>query len=313
MTAIEAAIAQESSLSIRGALLWGAQVLGEVGLENHRLDAEVLLRHVLDVEKEQLYLNADAPISAGQEAKFRELLLRRSRREPVAYITGHKEFWSLDFIVTPAVLIPRPETELLVEVALQHVREFTSGSSVTVLDVGTGSGVISVCLAKEEPVTKIVAVDISPVALDVARLNAGRHGVADRIRFLSGDLFAPVKPVAGTFDVIVSNPPYIPTGDLAMLAPEIRQWEPIPALDGGARGIDAYRRIIGEGHNYLAPGGSIVLEIGADMGSAVAEFFSRSGCYGPVSLYQDYAGKDRVIAAMKLLSPNAAPKSADRG
>jgi release factor glutamine methyltransferase len=313
MTAIEAAIAQESSLSIRGALLWGAKVLGEVGLENHRLDVEVLLRHVLDVEKEQLYSNADAPISAGQEAKFRELLLRRSRREPVAYITGHKEFWSLDFIVTPAVLIPRPETELLVEVALQYLRPIASGSTVRVLDVGTGSGVISVCLAKEEPVMKIVAVDISAVALDVARLNAGRHGVADRIRFLLGDLFAPVKPVAGTFDVIVSNPPYIPTGDLAMLAPEIRQWEPIPALDGGARGIDAYRRIIGEGHSYLAPGGSIVLEIGADMGSAVAELFSRSGCYGPVSLYQDYAGKDRVIAAMKLLSSNAAPKSADRG
>jgi release factor glutamine methyltransferase len=288
-------------------------VLGQVGLENNRLDAEVLLRHVLDVEKEQLYVNADAPISTGQEAKFRELLLRRSRREPVAYITGHKEFWSLDFVVTPAVLIPRPETELLVEVALQRVRELTSGSSVKVLDVGTGSGVISVCLAKEELVTEIVAVDISPVALDVARLNAGRHGVADRIRFLSGDLFAPVKPVAGTFAVIVSNPPYIPTGDLSMLAPEIREWEPITALDGGAHGIDTYRRIIAEGHKYLTPGGSIVLEIGADMGSDVAELFSRSGCYGPASVTQDYAGNDRVIAAMKLLPSNAAPKSADRG
>jgi release factor glutamine methyltransferase len=313
MTAIEAAIAQERSLSIRGALLWGAQVLGQIGLENNRLDAEVLLRHVLDVEKEQLYLNAEAPISAGQEVKFQELLLRRSRREPVAYITGHKEFWSLDFVVTPAVLIPRPETEFLVEVALQYLRRIASGSTMRVLDVGTGSGVISVCLAKEDPVIEIVAVDISPVALDVARLNAGRHGVADRIRFLSGDLFAPVKPVAGTFAVIVSNPPYIPTGDLAMLAPEIREWEPMTALDGGAHGIDTYRRIIGEGHKYLTPGGSIVLEIGADMALAVAELFSRSGCYGPAHLYKDYAGNDRVIAAMKLLPSNAAPKSANRG
>jgi release factor glutamine methyltransferase len=313
MAAVEAAIAQDSPFSIRGALLWGAQVLSNAGIENHRLDAEVLLRHVLNMEKEQLYVNGEAPISAGQEAEFRGLLLRRSLREPVAYITGHKEFWSLDFVVTPAVLIPRPETELLVEVALQCVRELTSGLSVKVFDVGIGSGVISVCLAKEQPVTEIVAVDISPVALDVARLNAGRHGVDDRIRFLSGDLFAPVKPVAGTFDLIVSNPPYVRTGELSILAPEIREWEPITALDGGADGIDTYRRIIREGYKYLAPGGSIVLEIGADMASAVAELFSRSGCYGPASTYQDYAGKDRVIAAMKLLPSNAAPKSANRG
>src|SRR4029453_19577247 len=150
MTAVETAVAQENPLSIRGALLWGAQVLCHAGLENHRLDAEVLLRHVLDMEKEQLYMNGDAPISAGQEAQFRELLLRRSRREPVAYITGHKEFWSLDLVVTPAVFIPRPETEMFVEVALQYVRQLTSGSPVKALAIGTGSGPVSFCLAKEQ-------------------------------------------------------------------------------------------------------------------------------------------------------------------
>ena len=313
MTAVETAIAQESLFSIRGALLWGGQLLRHAGLENSRLDAEVLLRHVLDVEKEQLYMNDDAPISAGEEAKFRELLLRRSRREPVAYITGHKEFWSLDFFVTPAVLIPRPETELLVEVALQYVRRLASGSPLKVLDVGTGSGAIPVCLAKEQAATQIVAVDIFPAALDVAGVNARRHGVADRIRFLSGDFFAPIKPLREIFDLIVSNPPYIRSGELPWLAPEIHRWEPTVALDGGVDGIDSYRRIIEEGHSYLTTGGSIVLEIGADMASAVADLFSRSGYYGPASVYQDYAGKDRVIAAVKLLPSDAAPKSINRG
>ncbi len=313
MTAVETAVAQENPLSIRGALLWGAQVLCHAGLENHRLDAEVLLRQVLNMEKEQLYVNGDAPISAGQEAMFRDLLLRRSRREPVAYITGHKEFWSLDFFVTPAVLVPRPETELLVEVALQYVTQLASGSPLKVLDVGAGCGAISVCLAKEQAAMEIVAVDISALALDVARVNAGRHGVVDRIRFLAGDLFAPVEPLPETFDLIVSNPPYIRTGELSMLAPEIREWEPTIALDGGPDGLDTYRRMIEEGHSYLTTGGSIVLEIGANMASAVADLFSRSGCYGPASVYQDYAGKDRVIAAVKLSTSDAAPKSINRG
>jgi release factor glutamine methyltransferase len=303
MTAVETAIAQENPLSIRGALLWGGEVLRQAGLENSRLDAEVLLRHVLRLEKEQLYMNGDAPISAGQEGKFRELVLRRSRREPVAYIIGHKEFWSLDFFVSSAVLIPRPETELLVEVALQYVRRrLPSGSPVKVLDVGTGSGVISVCLAKEHAATQIVAVDFSPVALNMASVNAKRNGVADRIRFLLGDLFAPVEPLRETFELIVSNPPYIRRGELPMLAPEIHRWEPAIALDGGMDGLNTYRRIIEEGHKYLTTGGSMVLEIGADMAPQVVDLFSRSSCYGPASVYQDYAGKDRVIAAVKTVN-----------
>ena len=313
MTTVETAIAQENPLSIRGALLWGAQVLSHAGIDNHRLDAEVLLRHVLDMEKEQLYMNGDEPLSAAEEVKFRELLRQRSEREPVAYITGHQEFWSQDFFVSPAVLIPRPETELLVEVALQCVRRLATGSPVKVLDVGTGSGAISVCLAKEQAASQIFAVDISPVALDVARLNARRHGVADRIRFLPGDLLAPIKSLRTIFNLIVSNPPYIRSGELSLLAPEIREWEPTIALDGGVDGIDSYCRIIEEGHRHLTTGGFIVLEIGADMASAVADLFSRSGYYGPVSVYQDYAGKDRVIAAMKLLPSDAAPKSISRG
>jgi release factor glutamine methyltransferase len=308
-----AAMAQENPVSIRSALLWGAQLLCRAGIENSQLDAEVLLRHLLGMGKEQLYMNGDAPISGGQEAEFRELLLRRSQREPVAYITGHKEFWSLDFVVTPAVLIPRPETELLVEVALQHVKSLANGSPVKVLDIGTGSGAISICLAKEHATTQIVAVDFSPVALDVARVNARNHGVADRIRFLPGDLLAPVERLHETFDLIVSNPPYIRTGELPRLAPEIYTWEPAIALDGGMDGLDTYRRIIEEGHKVLATGGSMVLEIGADMAPAVANLFARPGCYGRVSVYQDYAGKNRVIAALKWSTSDAAPTSINRG
>lgn len=313
MIAVAMPIARDNLLSIRDALSWGAQVLDQAGIENTWLDAEVLLRHAQDMERERLYMNTEAPMSAGQEAKFRELVLRRSRREPVAYVTGHKEFWSLDFVVTPEVLIPRPETELLVEVALQYVGKLEEESSVKILDLGTGSGVIPVCLAKEKPTAKIVAVDISPIALDVARMNATRHGVANRIRFLSGDLFAPLKPLRKTFTVIVSNPPYIRTGELSTLAPEISSWEPMIALDGGAEGMDAYRRIIEQAHEYLAPGGAIVLEIGADLASAVAELFARSGSYGPASMFQDYAGKDRVIAAMKWRPSDSAVKSIKRG
>src|SRR5215831_17775949 len=290
MTAVETAIAPENSFSIRGALLWGAQVLSDAGIENHRLDAEVLLRHVLKMEKEQLYMNGDTPISAGQEAEFRALLSRRSQREPVSYITGQKEFSSLDFFVTPAVLIPRPETELLVEVALQYIARLGCGSPVKVLDLGTGSGAIAVSLAKDRGAMEIVAVDICPVALDLARVNAVRHGVADRIRFLPGDLFAPLKET-----------------------PEIREWEPTIALDGGVDGADTYRRIIGEGHRYLTPRGSIVLEIGADMGGDVAGLFSRSNCYGPPAVCQDYACKDRVIAAPKLRHLDRATKSISHG
>src|SRR5262245_3933545 len=307
------AIAPDNSFSIRGALSWGAQELSDAGIENHRLDAEVLLRHVLKIEKERLYMNTDTPINAGQEAEFRALLSRRSQREPLAYIIGQKEFWSLDFFVTPTVLIPRPETELVVKVALQFIARLGSGSPVKVLDLGTGSEAIAVCLAKVHDTMKIVAVDISPVALDLARINAVHHGVADRIRFLPGDLFAPVKASLEAFDLIVSNPPYIRTGELSMLTPEIREWEPTIALDGGVDGADTYRRIIGEGHRYLTPGGSIVLEIAADMGRDVADLFSRSSCYGPPAVCQDYAGKDRVIAATKLLSSDSAKKSISRG
>jgi release factor glutamine methyltransferase len=305
------AVASTETPTLRSALLRGAEFLRDAGIDSAQLDAEVLLGHVLGIEKAQLYSALGEPLSAGHRLRFQEVLERRTWREPVAYITGRKEFWSLEFVVGPGVLIPRPETELVVEVALDRLKSTTSGTP-NILDLGTGSGIIAVCLAKERIEANIVAVDIDSSALEFARTNGRRHGVSERMDLIHDDLFAALgrKPL---FDLIVSNPPYVRTGDLSLLAPEISRWEPMIALDGGPDGVEYYRRVIGVAHEYLAPGSSIVLEMGADMAPVVTELFARSGRYGPASVYQDYGGKDRVIAAMKLPLAAAGLKGASRG
>lgn len=285
--------------AVRSALLEGAEFLLAAGIESARLDAEVLLRHVLGMEQAELLLSFDTGLGVSDERRFRELLLRRARREPVAYITGRKEFWSLDFVVTSDVLVPRPETELLVEVALENLRQLAGNSAPRVLDLGTGSGAIAICLAKACPEARIWAVDISFAALAVARLNGERHGVGSRIRFLQGDFLEPLASERRSFDLIVSNPPYVRSRELSTLAPEIGEWEPMMALDGGLDGLDAYRQILDGAHRYLRDGGGIVLEIGADMAGDVDRLLDGASCYAGISVHQDYAGKDRVIAATK--------------
>jgi release factor glutamine methyltransferase len=301
------------------------------------------------VAKAEFYLGLDLALDAAAERKFHKLLSRRAGREPVAYITGHKEFWSLDFVVTPAVLIPRPETELLVELALARAtivppRPFVAphpplspvvggegkregaGDSrsdafacldckppLRILDLGTGSGAIAVSLAKELPQARICAVDVSAAAAQIARLNARRHGVEERMEFFSGDLFEPVAEERGGFDLIVANPPYIRSEDLTGLAPEIREWEPTTALDGGADGLLYYRRIVAAAGDYLKTGGTILLELGDGMGEAVARLFADAGGFESAQVYRDYAGKERVIAAAKLLPVASTREGTDRG
>ena len=296
----------EELRTLRSVISDGTALLRRAGVQNPHLDAEVLLSHALAMDKTELYLNLDAPLHLQGE-RYRDMLSRRARREPVAYITGLKEFWSLDFLVTPDVLIPRPETELLVEIALERSK-LCDESELAILDLGTGSGAIAVSLAKELPGGRITAVDVSPAALAIARLNSEGHGVEDKIRFSGGNLF---DLVDSQFDLIVSNPPYVRQGELAMLPPEIREWEPITALDGGIDGLDYYRRIVTEAQRHLVSKGQIILEIGADMGGAVAELFTRAGCYDVPSVYQDYAGRNRVIAAAK--TPPSSAKGFDRG
>jgi release factor glutamine methyltransferase len=287
------------SPTLRAALELGARKLNAAGIDSATLDAEVLLRHVLGMAQGELYLRLQDRLGACDQEQYQKLLERRGAREPLAYITGHKEFWSLDFIVTPAVLIPRPETELLVELALACTRELPRNQRVKILDIGTGSGAIAVSLAKHLPESVVWAVDISAAALGVARANAKRHYVEERMRFLRGDLFEALDEADATFDLILSNPPYIRSTELAELAPEIRDWEPCAALDGGADGLDYYRKIVGAAPAYLTEAGTLLMEIGSDLAEAVTDIFARTGCYASASVHRDYAGRSRAVAAAK--------------
>ena len=283
--------------SIRDAIIEAVRRLSNAGIDSARLDAEVLLAHVLKMSRGQLVVSRDSSLTEAQLAKYEWLLRRRIGREPIAYIIGSQEFWSLEFKVSSAVLIPRPETERLIEVALARVGKNGLALPINVADLGTGSGAIAITLATELPAARLVATDISATALAIAERNAASHGVEQRIDFLCGDLFASVADCAEKFDLIVGNPPYVESDVIATLAPEIRDWEPRGALDGGADGLDFYRRIAAEAYQLLAPNGLIVLEIGAGMGHQVSSLFADLGQYRDIAVYQDYAGRDRVVSA----------------
>ncbi|WP_378951124.1 peptide chain release factor N(5)-glutamine methyltransferase [Pelosinus sp. sgz500959] len=270
-------------------LNWTRQYFGEKGVENPRLDAEVLLSHILRKDRIYLYVHFDQPLESGELAAFRAAVKKRAARLPVAYITGIREFMGLDFEVTPAVLIPRPDTEILVETALKML---ATVDSPQLLDLGTGSGAICISMLANLQSAKAVTVDISPEAIMVARGNAEKHGVTERLTFCQGDLFAPVK--GQIFHAILSNPPYIPEDDMVSLTPEVRQ-EPNLALVGGKDGLDFYRRIIHEGPTYLATGGFIALEVGIGQAEQVANLAEEGGFFTVSEIVKDYGGIERVV------------------
>ena len=284
----------------------GERALAACGIDIPRLDAEVLLADALRLGRTALYARlADTP-SAAQRAAFRQRLIRRARNEPVAYITGKQEFWSLEFAVERDVLIPRPETELVVETGLGLFGSHTT-DALRIADVGTGSGCLAIALAKELPRARFWAVDRSLAALAIARRNACRHGVAARIGLWCGDL---LDAAAGrsAFDLIVTNPPYVATPSLdraAGLAPEVRDWEPRGALDGGPDGLDFYRRLLGRGPrngiDRLRPGGWLVAEIGWDQRDAIHALARSRPELSFVRCVWDYAGLDRVVVFRKTL------------
>jgi release factor glutamine methyltransferase len=263
------------------------------GSPSPRLDAEVLLMRFLRMDRLQLCLQPERELSQEETAGFSRWVVRRSLGEPVAYILGEKEFWSLRFEVGREVLIPRPETECLVEEVLRFYRP--PGEGLRVLDIGTGSGAIGVVLARELPAARVVATDISPEALAVAHRNAMAHGVAGRMEFFQGDLLAAVD---GDFDIICSNPPYIPEEVYGLLPAGIRNFEPPGALIAGPDGLDFHRRIIPEGVHRLKTGGRIFLEIGEGQQGPVAALFREAG-YDDISFRKDYGGIDRVASARK--------------
>jgi release factor glutamine methyltransferase len=267
--------------------------LASVGLPTPRLDAEVLLASYLKKDRVWLFVHSERRLSPLEAEDFRRWVLRRQQREPVAYLVGHKEFWSLDFAVDSRVLIPRPDTEVLVEEVLNMLALHRTDQP-EILELGTGSGAIAVALASELPEARITATDLSPEALAVAAGNADRHSLTGRIEFLQGNLFAPVK---GRFDVIVSNPPYIAAEDYVQLPDGVRNFEPREALLAGKEGMDYYVEIIPQAASFLKPGGWLLLEIGAGQKERIEGLFSQSGLYRQVTFRKDYAGHWRVVKA----------------
>jgi len=279
----------------------GVRRLLGAGIDSARLDAELLLGCALGMSREELMVAATRKVSVAESDRYEDLLRRRLNREPLAYITGQQEFWSLGFLVSGDVLVPRPETETLVERALKHLAAINNHEAPRILELGTGSGAIAVALASELPQAEIVATEIAPAALEIARRNASRNGVSNAMRFLQGDLFTALdQELEKDFDLILSNPPYIPRGEIAHLGAEVSRWEPRAALDGGVDGLDFYRRIIEEAPSYLRPGGAVAVEIGAAIGSLVLALFRNNPAYGDTRVYQDYSGRDRVVIARTL-------------
>ena len=277
--------------TIRKVLDWTRTRFEKEAVDSARLTAELLLAHSLGIQRVKLYMDLDRPLVADELSTFRALIQRRLAGEPTQYLMGHREFYGRRFAVDPRVLIPRPETELLVEAALRSVPK---DAPARLLDLCTGSGCIAVSMAAERPLAEVWATELSPAALEVARSNAESLGVAARVRFLEGDLLGPIPPES-RFDVIVSNPPYIRTSELASLQREVQK-EPRVALDGGDDGLAIIRRIAETAQGFLRPGGRLALEIGDDQGDAVKTLLTRAG-YHEVLIEKDYARLDRLALA----------------
>jgi release factor glutamine methyltransferase len=283
--------------SINLYLQWAVKFLEQSKIPNARFDAEILLVHVLKCTRIDLYKSPDWIINPRAGKSFRKLIKRRCHDYPVAYIIGHAEFMSLDFKVSPAVLIPRPETEFVVEEALNIIKH---NSFDSVMDIGTGSGNIIISLAKltANQRIKFWASDISPRALKVARTNARHHKVAGQIKFVQGDLFEAFKNrrLEHKIDLLICNPPYVARQDKHLLAPGVRLFEPAAALYAGQTGLDFYRRIISEAIDYLRPGGYMVLELGYNQAKQVQEIFASTGCFDRIKIIKDLRGIKRVIS-----------------
>ncbi|APW63119.1 peptide chain release factor N(5)-glutamine methyltransferase [Paludisphaera borealis] len=293
--AVGAAEKSEDSWSVGRLLTWTTDYLRRRGSESPRLDAEVMLASVLEWERVQLYTHFEDVVGERARDRYRELVKRRAEGAPVAYLVGRKEFYSLRFDVAPGVLIPRPETEFVVVEFLEVAK---ARESVRAVDVGTGSGCLAVACAYHHPAAEFVAVDLSRDALDQARKNAARHDLTGRIEFLEGDLLA---PVAGrpAFDVIVSNPPYIPSREIEALEAGVRDHEPLLALDGGPDGLAVVTRLIADAVPLLKSGGHLILEIGSPQEADVRDRIAAHPEYTLLPTVRDLRGHPRVIQAVR--------------
>ncbi len=275
--------------TVRYILNWATGQLRIAGCETPKLDAELLLSHTLDRERIWLHTYPEAAITPPQHNLFNQYLTRRIQREPVAYILGYKSFFGLDFVVTPAVLIPRPETELIIETTLEL---FPSDKPIRAVDVGTGSGCIAVTLAKYLPQATVEAVDISIAALEIAQQNAANHQVISSLSFIEGSL---LTPTIGKFDLIVSNPPYLDDAELADTTPEIQNFEPAQALTAGSNGLALVQKLLQQAQTKLNSSGVMMIEIGSGQGEAVKQLALDNFPEARISIKSDLAGLDRMV------------------
>ncbi len=273
--------------------------LTQCGVNNPELDSELLLAHALKIPRQKLWLQKDREVDLDTFEIIKDLITRRKAREPMAYILGKKEFWSLDFEVNSSVLIPRPETEILVEHFLKILKEQIKLKDPKVLDLGTGSGTLAITVAKECPNSNVVAVDISKKALEVAKQNALNHNVP-QIHFVLGDVLGEWDFVNNNFfDFILSNPPYIPSDNILNLMPEIADWEPGLALDGGESGLDFYYHIISKSPNFLNQGGALIMEVGDGQAQMVGNLLKLNNNFEKPLVLKDYSGCDRVVSSFR--------------
>lgn len=283
-------------------LNWTTSYLKSHHIDSPRTTAEILLAHALDFKRIDLYLQYDKPLSKNELSRFKVLIKRRIKREPVAYIVGVKEFWSLELAVTKDVLIPRPETECLVEAALRLLSEDSNSchghTQKSILELGAGSGAVVLALASERKNHLYFASDHSIKAIELARKNAGRHDLNGTVNLFCADWFTAVK-TGCRFDIILSNPPYIPTKDILELQPEIHIYEPVTALDGANDGLSSLKHIIFMAHEYLSSQGSLLLEIGHDQKNEVKKIVEIYENYQEPYFTKDYSGKDRIVHIRK--------------
>jgi release factor glutamine methyltransferase len=295
----------QKSWTIKELLKVTTDYLEKKEIESPRLSAEILLAHQLDIDRVKLYLRFDQPLHDKEVSGYRSLIKRRLSREPIQYITGVQEFWSMDFTVGPQVMVPRPETELLVEHALALCRQkrSTKGSCERILDLGTGCGAIAVAIARELEGVAVWASDVSQDALEMAKQNAKKHEVEGRIEFVLSDLWQNLSNQELTFDIIVSNPPYIKSEGMDSLPPEVRDYEPRHALDGGEEGMRYIRDIIQEAPRHLNRGGWILLEMDPDQTKQALGLIEASSSYGQKVRLKDYSHTYRVVMAQKIDKP----------
>jgi release factor glutamine methyltransferase len=287
--------------TVRRILEWTTGFFARKNLDAPRLSAELLLSHVLTLPRIKLYTEYERPLSEQELSRMRTLVQRASEEEPIAYLTGRAHFFNLEFEVTRDVLIPRPDTETLVENVLQTVRHQPGLESPRVIDLCTGSGCIAAAIAHHLKTATVLAIDLSPAAVGVARKNVERLGLVDRVTVEQGDLFAPLQHLVDVqpFHLIVANPPYIRTADLATLDRSVREYEPVEALDGGLDGLTLHRRILDEAADRLVSGGRVYLEIAFDQGELAREVGAGYTAFDEVRLLKDFGGRDRVLTLVR--------------